>query len=112
LWAVEIPDEPSTVVSLPGAVLTGGVETYSRCQAHARALRQRGARRISAPSAALTPGGAAGREVAEGIERPAPPRDGRVIVLFGSPEGLIGWKAVERGGPSEDLLPRVRYFPG
>jgi RES domain len=110
LWAVEIPDERATPVSLPVAVLTGGVETYARCQTHARDLRVRGARRLSAPSAALIPGGAAGREVDAGMERAAPPRDGRVFVLFGSTEGLIGWKAVERGSPAEDLLPRVRYF--
>jgi hypothetical protein len=110
LWAVEIHDEEGTAVSLPRGVLTGGLDSYPPCQAHARALRAQGARRLVAPSAALLPGGASGREVADGFERAAAPRDGRVIVLFGSPDGLVGWKAVERGAPPSDLLPRVRHF--
>lgn len=110
LWAVEIEDRDATAVSLPLAVLTGGLDSYPRCQAHARDLRARGARRLVAPSAALLPGAAGGREVAEGIERRARPRDGRVIVLIGSPEGMIGWRAVEHGAPPADVLPRVRHF--
>lgn len=110
LWAVEIGDEPPKTVSLPKAVLTGGLETYDACRNHARRLRARGARRLVAPSAALVPGGAAGREVTAGGERPVEPRDGRVIVVFGAVEGLVGWKAVERGAPPADVLPRVRHF--
>ncbi|MGH9312916.1 MAG: RES domain-containing protein, partial [Vicinamibacterales bacterium] len=55
LWAVEIEDREATTVSLPSAVLTGGLNSYPRCQAHARDLRARGARRLVAPSAALLP---------------------------------------------------------
>ncbi|HEX2343424.1 MAG TPA: RES domain-containing protein [Vicinamibacterales bacterium] len=110
LWAVEIDDQEGTAVSLPQSVLTGGLDRYPRCQAHARELRARGVRRLVAPSAALLPGGATGREVAHGMERPARRRDGSVIVLIGLPEGLVGWRAVEHGAPPVDVLPRVRHF--
>lgn len=110
LWAIEIDDQERTAVSLPLAILTGGFDSYARCQAHARELRARGIRRLVAPSAALLPGGAAGREVADGMERPASRRDGRVIVLVGLPDGLVGWCAVEHGAPPADVLPRVRHF--
>ncbi len=110
LWAVELGDEPVRAVSLKTNVLTGGRDTYWACQAHARRLRARGARRIVAPSAALETGGAAGREVVDALERTAKPRDGRVIVVFGEPAGIVGWKAVENGAPPADLLPRVRHF--
>ncbi|HSC29261.1 MAG TPA: RES domain-containing protein [Vicinamibacterales bacterium] len=110
LWAVEIDDEPLTTVSLKPSVLTGGRDTYRACQVHARRLRARGARRLLAPSAALLPGGAAGRQIAGGVERPGAPQDGLVIVIYGSPEGLVGWQAVERGAPPPGVLARVRHF--
>jgi hypothetical protein len=110
LWAIEIGDEPLKAVSLLAEALTGGRDSYRACQAHARRLRDRGARRLIAPSAALLPGGAGGYEVAEGFERPAGPRQGSVVVVFGAPEGIIGWKAVEHGAPPADLLPRVRHY--
>jgi hypothetical protein len=110
LWAVEIEDEPFKEVSLPASALTGGRDTYRKCQDHARRLRSRGARRLAAPSAALLPGGAAGREMAGGTERATRPRDGRVLVVFGAPDGIVGWKAVERAAPPPDVLPRVRHF--
>jgi hypothetical protein len=110
LWAIEIGDERLQPVSLPDAVMTGAQDTYPRCQAHAANLRADGARRLIAPSAALVAGGAAGREVAAGVECPAAPRDGRVVVLFGPPDDLVGWKVVNRGSPPHDLLPRVRHF--
>lgn len=111
LWAIEIGDEPLKPVSVPTTVVTGGLDTYRACQEHARRARARGAKRLVAPSAALVSGGAAARRVAAGVERVAEPRDGRVIIVFGSPDALAGWKAVERGAPSADLLPRVRHFP-
>ena len=110
LWAVEIGEAPLTAVSLPAPVVTGGRETYRACQAHARRLRTRGARRLVAASAALLRGGATGREVSGGIERPGPLRHPRVIVVFGQTEGLVGWKTVQRGAPPADILPKVRHF--
>jgi hypothetical protein len=110
LWAIDIPDDPSVAVSLPEAVATGDPKTYSACQEHARDLRARGARRLVAPSAALVPGGASGRAVAAGGEHAGEPRDAHVIVLFGAPERIVGWQAVERGAPPADILPRVRHF--
>ena len=107
LWAVELGVESATPVTLLPAVTTGGRDTYGACQAHARRLRARGAERLVAPSAALVPGGAAGREVVDALERPAAPRDGRVFVVFGESSGLVGWKAVEHGAPPVGLLERV-----
>jgi hypothetical protein len=34
---------------------------------------------------------AAGRDVVDALEQPATRRDGRVMVIFGEPAGLIGW---------------------
>jgi RES domain len=109
LWAVDLGDEPAEPVRLPMAVLSGGVETYQRCQHEAAALRRRGHTRIVAPSAALIPGGARGSYVQDGVH-PAPPRDGRVFVVFGSPADLVGWVAAEAGWPSADLLERVNHY--
>lgn len=111
LWAVEIEDGPTEASRLPRAVLTGGVATYPACRRYAMRERASGTRRLVVPSAALLPGGASGHEVVEGLERAATARDGRVLVIFGAPEGVTGWKAVERGGPPTELLPRVRHFP-
>jgi hypothetical protein len=110
LWAVEIGHEPTTPVSVPPAVAAGGRDSYARCQAHARRMRARGARRLSAPSAALLPGGATGRRIVQGAEAAAAPRDGRVIVVFGDPAGLVAWQVVERGAPPSHVLARVRSF--
>jgi hypothetical protein len=110
LWAVEIGDEPMTRVTMARRVATGGRASYRACQAHARRLRARGARRIEAPSAALLPGGATGRVVSAAEEREGPRRDGRTIVVFGDASGLVGWKAVDAGAPPSSLLPYVRHF--
>ena len=110
LWAVELGDEPAETATLKPAVMTGGRDSYWACQEHARKLRGRGAKRLVAPSAALAPGGAAGRHVVDALERQAQPRDGRVIAIFGDPARLIGWKAVEHGAPPAGLLSRVRHL--
>jgi hypothetical protein len=110
LWVVEVGDAAPEPVSLPKSVLIGGVDTYRRCQQHARELRARGVTRIMATSAALLPAGAAGRRVVGGLEQPAEPRDGNTIVMFGPPDNIIGWQAVERGSPPPDVLKRVRHF--
>jgi len=110
LWAVDIGDAPLKAVSLTAPAATGGLETWPACQTHARRLRARGAHRLVAASAALLPGGVTGVEVSEGREREGPRRQGRVIVVFGPPEGLIGWKIVERAAPPAGVLSRVRHF--
>lgn len=109
LWAIEVGDEPLKPVSLPRNVLSGGPESHRECQEHARRARARGTRRLMAPSAALVSGGAAGHQVEAGREGPAAPRDGRVIVVFGPPDRLVGWKVVERGAPPAGVLRRVRH---
>jgi hypothetical protein len=109
IWAVEIPDEAGAAVGLPPPVVTGGPDTYPRCQAEAARLRTAGARRLVAPSAALVDGGAGGTMV-RGGPQPGTPRDGRVIVLFGPPSDLVGWTAGDRARPLDDLLARVRHF--
>ncbi len=109
IWAVELPDGPAEYPSLPSSILLGGTTTYSACQGEARRLRGLGANRLEAPSAALLAGGAAGHRVDGGL-RPATPRDGKVIVLFGRRPDLTGWAAASEGRPRHDLLPHVRHF--
>jgi len=109
IWAVELPDGPADQPSLPDRTLLGGTTTYAECQAEARRLRGLGANRLAAPSAALSAGGAGGHRVDGGL-RPAPPRDGKVIVLFGRRPDLAGWTATSEGRPRDDILPRVRHF--
>ena len=111
MWAVEIGAARARRIVLPAAVLSGGVETYAHCQARARALRAKGARRIAAVSAALRPGGARGLCVDRGV-RPAEPRDGLTIVIFGPPSDLRGWLAADEARPSADLLDRVNHYWG
>jgi RES domain-containing protein len=108
LWAIDIGDAPAEPVRLPLAVMRGGIETYSRCQQAAASLRSRGHTKIAAPSAALEPGGAGGASVHRGVHR-AQPRDGRVIVIFGPPQDLVGWVAADAGWPAADLLERVNH---
>lgn len=110
LWAVEVPDRirPSSP-ELPEQILCGGIDSYEACRAEARRLRQLGILELIAPSAALVRGGAGGWNVNGGL-RPAPPRDGSVIVLFGPRPHLVGWAAVSVGRPRASLLQRVRHF--
>jgi len=110
IWAVDVGDEPATPVQLRIADLTGGPETYARCQQEAHRLRKRGARRLVAPSAALVPGGAQGTIVRNG-PRPAPSRDGNVIVLFEAPHTLVGWVVADVAQPSAEMLGHVRHYP-
>lgn len=109
LWAVEIEDPPAASPGLPNSALTGGRASWAACQREANRLRGAGEPGLTAPSAALLPGGAHGLRV-EGGQRPGPPQDGFTIVLFGARPDLIGWQAVAFGGPAPDLLARVRHF--
>lgn len=110
MWAVEIDDaEAAARPAVADATATGGRETHAACRAAARALRDGGATRLDAPSAALAPGGAHGQRVDGGL-RDAPARDGRTIVLFGARPTLTGWRAALEGRPGAELLAKVRYF--
>jgi hypothetical protein len=109
IWAVEIGDPPARPIDLPSNILTGGADTYPRCQQRARALRARGVNRLTAPSAALMPGGARPLRVRDGVH-PGDPRDGVVIVIFGEPDDLLGWVAAVDARPPDDLLPRVHHY--
>jgi hypothetical protein len=109
MWVVDIGDGMAERAALPDRILTGGPDSYERCQAEARRLRERGARRLVAPSAALLPGGAQGFSVAGGVHR-AGERDGMVIVLFGPPANVVGWIAADAGYPQVELLQRVHHY--
>ncbi|MGH7818260.1 MAG: RES domain-containing protein [Candidatus Binatia bacterium] len=109
LWAVELHEEPAATPKLAESTVRGDHTSYPACQEEARRVRRTGVRRIHAPSAALRPGDARGLRVESGLQ-PGPPRDGRVIVLFGSRPDLVGWRAVAEGHPGEDILRRVRHF--
>jgi hypothetical protein len=110
IWAVEVPDAAMAGAATPvlsPRTLLGGTETYEACRREARRARQEGAAALRAPSAALVPGGAHGWRVDAGLQQAAT-RDGQVIVLFGLRPDLIGWRVVDSGRPSPDLLDRVR----
>jgi hypothetical protein len=109
MWAVEIGERPTRHVDLPLPILTGGTDTYPRCQQRARALRAKGIDRLTAPSASLIAGGARALRVRDGVHA-ADPRDGVVIVIFGRPDELLGWPAAVDARPADDLLPRVRHY--
>jgi hypothetical protein len=110
IWAVDLGNAPAARVEVPTEIATGDRSTYDRCQAEARRLRAAGHHRIDTPSAALVPGGARGRRVERDEDDP-PPRDGRVIVVFGEPKDLQleGWPAALAGTPAPDLVKRVRH---
>lgn len=107
LWAVDLGDERLPDCRLPRSTLRGGVGSYVACRVEARRYLERGTRGLTAPSAALLPGGAGGWRVRGGLRR-AEPRDGRTIVLFGERPDLVGWKACDEGRPGAELLQRVR----
>jgi hypothetical protein len=109
IWAVDIGDEPIERMTAAKTTLVGGRESYERCQQEARVRRDRGVRRIAAPSAALVAKGARGFRVQNGMHVAAP-RDGLTIVIFGASDDLVGWVAAEDGHPRADLLKRVRHF--
>jgi hypothetical protein len=110
LWAVELPDGPYAAPSLSAEVLKGGPASYPLCQTEARRLRASGASALSAPSAALKPGGASGWVTNPGEMRAPVSRDGQVFVLFGSRPDLAGWPVVEGGAPPERALDLVNHF--
>ena len=109
LWAVEIPDSGYGAPALAEATLRGAKTTYPQCQVEAKRLRGAGHAGVKAPSAALLPGAASGWSCTPN-EVSAPAREGFVCVLFGAPDGLVGWPAVEAGQPPVRILPLVNYF--
>jgi hypothetical protein len=111
LWAIELPDDLAAATpTLPIRFLTGGRDTYKRCQKEARRLRRNGANALRVISAALLPGEARGWKVKGGLQ-PGPARDGFVLALFGSGSDAIGWTAASAAHPRSDLLARVRHLP-
>lgn len=109
MWAVEIDDAAAERVAIADAVATGDITTYPRCQAEARRLRARGARRLLAPSAALITATTRGLVVRGGL-RQGPARDAQVLVVFGAAPSFIGWVAADAAHPPTDLLERVHHY--
>jgi hypothetical protein len=111
LWAIELLEPPTAEPGLSDAVVTGDQTTYRSCQAEARRLREGGASGLVAPSAAVSGATGSGFRTDGGLRR-GPRRAERVFVLFGARPDLVGWAACADGRPREDLLVRVRHFPG
>jgi hypothetical protein len=113
IWAVEVPDPPTSTAELPEDTLIGGIDTYPKCTKEAARLRALGAAGFRAPSAALLPEGARGWIVAEG-RREGPSRNGEVYVLFERRPDLVGWPVSLEASPPAHVLERVRHldFPG
>jgi len=109
LGAVERTDQEAEPGRLPVALLTGGLDTYPRCQDEARRLRASGVTALRARSAALLPGEAAGFHTNRGLRRAAR-RDGQVIVLYGPRPALDGWQVCAEGRPNQRLLGAVRHL--
>lgn len=114
IWTVDlgqVMSAPNTVdaTGLPVSVLTGGRDSYPRCQEEARRLRAAGAEAVFSCSAALASGQAAGFHTNGGLVR-AELWDGGVVVLFGPRPDLVGWQVCADGRPSVRLLSSVRHF--
>ena len=110
MWAVDVGEPTMERVDLPKSVLSGGPDTYARCQRHAAALRRSGATCLVAPTAALVDGGARGVRLRLGRQDADVSRDGQVIVLFGPADAVVGWSAAVDARPAADLLPRVHHY--
>ena len=108
LWAVDIGEPPPLQPDLPEPTLTGGSESWLACRQFAQ-LHRTDEVGLTAPSAALRPGGAHGWRADRGL-RPGPARDGRVFALFGPRPDLVGWAATVEGRPGEELLASVRHL--
>ena len=108
LWAVEIGRPPTQQPDLPFEVLTGDPTSWHECTRFAQEYRTT-ADGISAPSAALHPGGARGWRVDGGLQN-GPDRNARVFALFGRRPDLVGWPATIEGRPRTDLLENIRHF--
>jgi hypothetical protein len=65
--------------------------------------------RLTAVSAALKPGEAAGCHVVATVRRAAR-RDGKVIVHFGRLPDAEGWCVADSGSPSAEILTQVRHI--
>lgn len=109
MCAIDIDPAECAETVLPTAVLTGDESTHRRCRAEAARIRATGARGLSAPSAALKPGAAAGLYVDDGFHY-AEPRDGQVYVLFGRRPDLIGWRVTTDSRPPIQILDQVNHL--
>lgn len=109
IWAIETNPDEYDDPALSLAVLTGDESSYGSCHDEARVMRSRGSRGIVAPSAALKPGTAGGHHVDNGL-KDAPPRDGRVFVLFGRRPDVTGWRVTTDSRPPVQILEQVHYM--
>ncbi|MBI5816601.1 MAG: RES family NAD+ phosphorylase [Nitrospinae bacterium] len=109
IWAIEIPDtEQFATTELIPAILLGGKDTYEYCRQQARKIRETGAKGMEAPSVALLPGFARGMKTDDGLKN-GEDRNGKVMVIFGKRNDLVGWIAAI-GRPDTSILSKVRHF--
>ena len=109
IWAVEVDRRDVDTAARPDLALTtlrGGPDTYEACRDAARRLRSSGATVLRAPSAALVAGGAGGEHLRSGMVE-GDPRDGEVLVVYGSVMRCRVWAVVDVGSPTARTLSLV-----
>ena len=113
IWAVEVDaaTEREAAVVVPPRVATGDAWSYPACRAAARALRVEGVTCVTAPSAALAPGGGRGQP-ADGSGGEAPDRDPVVWALSGPRPAPRAWAVVDTGSPTARVLALVVPYGG
>lgn len=106
MWVLEVVEVARTDIDLPDSVLTGGTDTWTRCQREASRLREeRGVGTLRVPSAALRSPGATVYRVDAGVQ--TEDVESEVVVMFG-PQPLLHAQLAALGRPHPTLFERVR----
>ena len=112
IWAVEVDRRDVDVAARPDlglATLRGGPDTHEACRDAARRPRSSGATVLRAPSAALVGGGTGGEHLRSGTVGGGP-RDGEVLVVYGSVARCRVWAVVDVGSPTARTLSLVELL--
>jgi hypothetical protein len=106
VWDVDTP-QPTEAPLLDEDTLTGDETSYSACRNEARRLRANGAIRLRVRSAAVLSGQAERYGIDSAGTREVGTSPTETMVLFGTPNDLVGMPAAE-GHPEPTILRDVR----